>query len=74
MFFSPLYSLTIANVGLETLLILNFSQKVPDDVMQMAKEKGVEILSNDVIYGLVDSGVKWIEEKDKDVRRQRMEE
>lgn len=54
-------------------LILNFSQKIDDDILAMAKEYGVKVISNDIIYKLVDDSTLWLEEKDKELKREAME-
>lgn len=54
-------------------LILNFSQKLDDELLSMAKEYDVEVISNDIIYKLVEDATKWLEEKDVEVRRARLE-
>jgi len=54
-------------------LILNFSQKIDGDIELMAKKYGVSIVSSDIIYKLVDDSVFWIDEKDKELKRKRIE-
>lgn len=54
-------------------LILNFSQKVDEDIVTMAKDSGVSLFSNDIIYKLIEDSVKWIEEKEKEIQRKRLE-
>jgi translation initiation factor 5B len=55
-------------------LILNFSQKVDDEILAMAKDYNVTIISNDIIYKLIDDAVEWIENKEKEIQRKRLEE
>lgn len=54
-------------------LLLNFSQKIDDDLHVMAKEYGVEIISNDIIYKLVEDSVEWMEKKEKEIKRLKLE-
>ncbi len=54
-------------------IILNFSQKIDDEILIMAKEYGVTIISNDIIYKLIDDSLLWIEEKEKEIQRLRLE-
>ncbi len=53
-------------------LILNFSQKIDDEIIAMAKEYNVSIISNDIIYKLIEDSVEWIANKEKEIQRQRM--
>lgn len=53
-------------------LILNFSQKIDDDILSMSKEYGVTILSNDIIYKLIDDSKDWIEGKEMEIKRERL--
>ena len=53
-------------------LLLNFSQKVDDEIKVMAKEYGITILSNDVIYKLVEDAKIWIENKEKEIQRKKL--
>ena len=39
----------------------------------MAKEYGVTIISNDIIYKLIDDSVEWIVAKTKEIERQKLE-
>jgi translation initiation factor 5B len=55
-------------------LILNFSQKIDDDMLAMAKEYNVEIISNDIIYKLIEEAVEWIEQKEKEIERAKLAE
>lgn len=55
-------------------LILNFSQKLDDDIKVMAKEYDVEIISNDIIYKLVEDSVEWIAKKDIEIKRERLQQ
>ena len=48
-------------------LILNFSQEVDEKTLDLAKKYGITIISNDVIYKLVEDAKVWIEEKEKDI-------
>jgi len=54
-------------------LLLNFSQKIEDDILYLAKESGVKILSNDIIYKLIEDAIEWIEKKDKEIKRAKIE-
>lgn len=54
-------------------LILNFSQKIDDEILAMAKEYGVEIISNDIIYKLIEDSAEWIEKKEIEVNRSKLE-
>ncbi len=54
-------------------LLLNFSQKIDDGILEMAKEYGITILSNDIIYKLVEDSVEWIENKEKEIQRKRLD-
>ncbi len=55
-------------------LILNFSQKIEDEILSIAKDYKVEIISNDIIYKLVEDAKKWIELKEIEIQRKRLEE
>ncbi|MCA9497166.1 MAG: translation initiation factor IF-2, partial [Nanoarchaeota archaeon] len=55
-------------------LLLNFSQKVDDELMAMAKEYGITIISHDIIYKLVEEAQTWIENKEKEIQRKKLEE
>ncbi len=39
----------------------------------MAKEYGVTIISNDIIYKLIDDAKEWIENKEKELERKKLE-
>lgn len=54
-------------------LLLNFSQKVDDDILVMAKEYGVTIFSNDIIYKLIEDANEWIKNKQIEIERKRLE-
>jgi translation initiation factor 5B len=54
-------------------LILNFSQKIDDEILNLAKEKEVTIISNEIIYKLIDDAIEWIENKEKELLRKRLE-
>ncbi len=54
-------------------LLLNFSQKVDDEIRVMAKEYGITILSNDVIYKLVEDAKVWIENKEREIQRKKLD-
>jgi len=54
-------------------LLLNFSQKVDDEILVMAKKYGVTVISNDIIYKLVDDAVEWTKNKEKEILRKRLE-
>lgn len=53
-------------------LILNFSQKLDDEIIAMAKEYGVEVISNDIIYKLIEDASAWIEAKDVEIKREKL--
>lgn len=54
-------------------LILNFNQKIDDEILSMAEEYGVTVISNEIIYKLIDDTVEWIEKKDTEIKRQKLE-
>lgn len=54
-------------------LILNFAQKIDDEILSMAKEYGVTVVSSDIIYSLVDNATEWIEIKEKEILRKKLE-
>lgn len=54
-------------------IILNFSQKLEDEIAIMAKSSGVTIISNDIIYKLIEDSVAWIDAKDKELKRKKLE-
>ncbi|MCA9486105.1 MAG: translation initiation factor IF-2 [Candidatus Woesearchaeota archaeon] len=54
-------------------IILNFSQKLDDEILTLAKGSGVTVISEDVIYKLVDRAKLWLEEKEKELLRKRLE-
>lgn len=54
-------------------IILNFSQKIDDDILAMAKDNLVTIFSNDVIYKLIEDCIEWIENKEKEIQRKRLD-
>jgi len=54
-------------------LILNFSQKVDDEILTMAKVYGVEIFSNDIIYKLIEDSAEWIKQKEKEINRKKLD-
>ena len=53
-------------------LILNFGQPIDDDVLALAKESGVQVLSSDIIYSLIDNAQDWLAQKQKEIDRERM--
>ena len=53
-------------------LILNFSQKLDDETAALAKKQGVEIISYDVIYKLVEEAQNWIENKEAELQREKL--
>jgi translation initiation factor 5B len=55
-------------------LILNFSQQLDEDMILMAEEYGVEIISNDIIYKVIEDAQEWIENKEKEIERARLAE
>lgn len=55
-------------------LILNFSQQLDDEMKAMADEYGVEVISNDIIYKLIEDAQEWIENKEKEIERARLAE
>jgi len=54
-------------------IILNFSQKLDDEIATMAKEANVTIISNDIIYKLIEDTTEWVEEKEKEIQRKRLD-
>ncbi|MDA3855444.1 MAG: translation initiation factor IF-2 [Candidatus Woesearchaeota archaeon] len=54
-------------------LLLNFSQKIDDELHIMAKEYKVDIISNDIIYKLVEDSVEWMKKKEKEINRLKLE-
>jgi translation initiation factor 5B len=54
-------------------LILNFSQDIPQDIQVMAKNYNVSIISNDIIYKIVEDSVEWIDKKEKEIERKKLE-
>ncbi len=54
-------------------LILNFSQKIDDEIKVMAKEYGVEIISNDIIYKLIEDSALWIKNKEVEINREKLQ-
>ena len=54
-------------------LILNFSQKVDDEILAMAKEYNVTLISNDIIYKLIDDAKDWIEAKEIEINRSKLD-
>ena len=53
-------------------LILNFSQKLDNEIKVLAKEYKITILSNDIIYKIVEDAKKWIEEKEKEILKEKL--
>lgn len=54
-------------------LILNFSQKIDDDILAMAKDSDVTIISNDIIYKLIEDAKDWIDAKEIEVNRAKLD-
>jgi translation initiation factor 5B len=54
-------------------LILNFGQKIDGDIEVMAKKYGVTIISNDIIYKIVEDSINWLENKEKEIQRKKLE-
>ncbi len=54
-------------------ILLNFSQKIDDDLLIMAKEYGITIKSNDIIYKLIEDTKEWLENKEKEIQRARLD-
>ncbi|MFW6286083.1 MAG: translation initiation factor IF-2 [Nanoarchaeota archaeon] len=54
-------------------LILNFNQDILPDIEIMAKNYHVSIISNDIIYKIVEDSVEWIENKEKEIERKKLE-
>ncbi len=55
-------------------LILNFSQKIDDDILALAKSQNVEVISEDIIYKLVERAKGWIDNKEMEIQRARLSE
>lgn len=51
-------------------LILNFSQKLDPVLEKMAETSGVTIFSHDIIYKLIEESSEWLENKQKEIDRQ----
>ena len=54
-------------------LILNFGQSIDDEVIALANDTGVKILSGDIIYSLIDLAQEFLEEKEKEIQRQKLD-
>jgi len=54
-------------------LILNFNQNLDDEVKNLAERYKVTIISDDIIYKLVEKAQEWIEEKEKEILRKKLE-
>lgn len=54
-------------------IILNFSQKLDDEIISMAKEYKVALISNEIIYKLIEDSINWLEEKNKEIERKRLD-
>lgn len=65
------------SVDLETnpknALLLNFSQKVDEEILEIAKKANVTILSNEIIYKLIDDAVVWLANTEKEILRKKLE-
>lgn len=61
------------NKNPKNALILNFSQKLDDEIKSLGDSYGVEIISNDIIYKLVDDARDWIDAKEKEIERKKLE-
>ena len=65
------------SVDLETnpknALLLNFSQKIDEEIIELAKKSNVTVLSNEIIYKLIDDSVIWLENKEKEILRKKLE-
>ena len=65
------------SVDLETnpknALLLNFSQKIDEDILELAKKSNVTVLSNEIIYKLIDDAVIWLENKEKEILRKKLD-
>lgn len=55
-------------------LILNFSQKIDPVLEKMAEDSGVTVFSHDIIYKLIEDSVLWLENKQKDINRELLNE
>lgn len=54
-------------------LILNFGQKIDEELVNMSNEYKVQILSNDIIYKLIDDATEWLEKKEQEIQRAKMQ-
>ena len=54
-------------------LILNFSQKIDDEILAMAKDSNVTIITNDIIYKLIDDAKDWIDAKEIEINRAKLD-
>jgi translation initiation factor 5B len=61
-----------ASINEDDLLkaIISFNIKVPDETKILAKEKGVEIFSSEIIYELLENYLKWRKEKQEQKERE----
>ena len=54
-------------------LILNFGQKIEGDIEIMAKKYNVSIISSDIIYKIVEDTLAWLENKEKEIQREKLQ-
>jgi translation initiation factor 5B len=54
-------------------VILVFNVPVPADLLREAKEKGVNIISSEIIYRLFEEYEKWIGEQNEKIRMEKLE-
>jgi translation initiation factor 5B len=57
----------------QNALVLNFSQSVDPDVELLSKNYNVTIISSEIIYKLVDDAKLWVDNKNKEILRKRLE-
>ncbi|MCH8519741.1 MAG: translation initiation factor IF-2 [Nanoarchaeota archaeon] len=60
------------NLAPKNAMILNFSQSIDDEVLALAKEYQVEVISSDIIYSLVDAAQDWLAKKQQEIERDKL--
>ncbi len=61
-------------INKQNTLILNFSQQIDEEILNLANEYKIKILSNDIIYKLVDEAKIYLEEKEKRLETEKLSE
>ncbi|MFP4402538.1 MAG: translation initiation factor IF-2 [Candidatus Nanoarchaeia archaeon] len=56
----------------QNAIILNFSQSIDEETLQLAKEYEVEVISSDIIYTLLDSAQSWLAKKQQEIEREKL--